>query len=157
MNPLAREYLENRVRSASPLELIVILYEGAIQHIGEAKLAMETKMLEKKTAAVNMASRFIAELQVSLNMEKGGEVAVSLSRLYGYFQKRLIEANVKNSPPILDELLRLIRGLHDTWGQLARQQHGAPTPSQGSVYPSPLSPSAKGDAGQQPRRLNVDV
>lgn len=127
MNQMAKEYIENRIRTASPMELVLILYEGATQNLHEARLAMSEGLIEKKINSINQASRFISELQASLDDDRGGEVAVSLKRLYRYFQRRLVDANVENSVDILDEIIRHLRGLHESWQQLARKNVSEPT------------------------------
>ena len=125
MSSLTREYLENRIRTASSLELIVIIYEAAVQFLMEARQGMEAGNVEKKTNAVNRASRCISELQTSLNMDQGGAVAQNLAKLYDYCQWKLMTAHQNNSLEGLDEVLKVIRGLLASWNQLSKTRPAA--------------------------------
>ncbi|MBP7868088.1 MAG: flagellar export chaperone FliS [Acidobacteria bacterium] len=133
MNGTAREHMESRLRTATPLEMVVIVYEGIIHFLVEGRIAMQAFQVEKKTNALNRASRFMAELQFCLNLEKGGEVALHLAGLYDYCQKRLMEANLRNSVEIVDEVLALVRNLLDAWSRLSRAGNAAP----GALPPDP--------------------
>lgn len=149
MNQMAMSYIENRIRNASPIELVLILYEGTMQQLAEAKAAIEQQSVERKTNAINRASRFIAELQASLNMEVEGGISPALSRLYEYFRRRLVEANLTNSVPILQELLDLMRTLYDSWVQIARQmQPQVADMASSQVETPPADPS---------QRLNLSI
>ncbi len=120
MSSLTREYLENRIRTASSIELIVIIYEATVQFLLEAKQGMEAGNVEKKTNAINRASRCISELQVSLNMDKGGTVAQNLAKLYDFCQWKIMAAHQNNTLEGLDEVLQIFRGLLDSWNQLSK-------------------------------------
>lgn len=146
-NPVTKNYMENRIRSANQMELVIILYEGAIQQLSEAKTAIQLGMIERKTSAINLCSRFITEMQAALDLEKGGLIAASLSRLYRYFQQCLVEANMRNSMERVDEVQDLLRGLLDSWNRLNEMQKGQ------HLVAAMNSPAMAG----APQRLNVSI
>jgi flagellar protein FliS len=125
--------LETGVVAASPHQLIVMLYEGAelavrmaIRHLDEGDLA-------KKSAAVSKASTIILDgLRAALDPHQGGEIALQLDALYDYMNKRLMLAHVNNQRAPLEEVLGLLRELHDAWLQIGTGGTAAP---QSSLHP----------------------
>lgn len=111
--------LETGVVAASPHQLIVMLYEGAelsvrmaITHVNEGDIA-------KKCAAISKASHIILDgLRAALDMEQGGDIARQLDGLYDYMNKRLMLANLNNQTAPLEEVLGLLRELHEAWQQM---------------------------------------
>ncbi len=111
-------YRRQQIETASPVQLIVMLYDGAIRHCKGAELAIEQQDREQARHHLLKAQDIVAELLASLDMEKGGELAGSLAQLYGYIHGRLVEANVQQDPQAVREAGRLLSGLRDAWAQL---------------------------------------
>jgi len=116
----AIQYRETAIRTANPLELVVMLYEGAIQSLRQAQTCMLGKDIAGRSRAVNRATAMISELQASLSFEHGGEIATSLDRLYTYMKERIFKGNVEQDPKYLAEVVRLLENLNSAWSELAR-------------------------------------
>jgi flagellar protein FliS len=123
MGRAAQAYQTTHIQSQSPLELVVLLYAGALRFMRTAAEAMERRDLVAKRDAMSRAMAIVAELQNTLNLAEGGEVARSLDRLYGYVTSRLLDANANQDPAPLHESIRLMAGLHDAWATIASPAH----------------------------------
>lgn len=128
-NPYA-QYKENSVQTASPEKLILMLYDGAIKFLNQTKLAMNTKNIEEINKYITKTQDVISELMIALNMDY--EISHNLYNLYDYFNRRLIEANIKKDPDILEEVLKHITELRQTWAE-AVIKINSQTVSAGSV------------------------
>lgn len=117
----AQAYLQTHVQSRSPLELVVLLYDGAIRSLGQARDAMSSGDLVAKRDAMSRGLAILSELQSMLNMEAGGEIAERLDALYTYLNGRCLDANATRDPAGLDETLRLLTMLRDAWADVAVQ------------------------------------
>lgn len=115
----AQAYYQTHVQSRSPLELVVMLYDGAIRFLHEAHDAMVAKDLVAKGRALSRALAIINELQNNLNLEQGGELAERLDALYTYMIGRLVDSNIKGDPAGLQECLALLDNLRGAWAEIA--------------------------------------
>jgi flagellar protein FliS len=115
----AQAYLQTQVQSRSPLELVVMLYDGALRYLRETIAAMERGDLIAKRDALSKSMAIIGELQGNLDLEQGGEVAATLENLYSYMMERLSTANARRDPAPVAEVVRLVSGLRDAWAQIA--------------------------------------
>ncbi|MEH7336034.1 flagellar export chaperone FliS [Neobacillus drentensis] len=106
-------YENNQVLFAKGEELTALLYKGAIKFIEQAKLAIEKNDWSRTNDRIIKAQNIITELMVTLNMEI--EVSKSLVLLYDYIKRRLIEANMKKEPGILNEVQEMLVELLGTW------------------------------------------
>lgn len=116
------QYRKGAVGGASPLQLIIMLYDGAMRHMQTAKLAMESNDLFQQNKSIQATQRIIAELMSSLDMERGGDIAKNLLSLYSFVYNRLMEANIQDNMEMLDECMKLISDLGDSWRTIQRQQ-----------------------------------
>lgn len=123
----AAAYRQVDVQSRSPLELVVLLYDAAIRAVGEARGAIERRDLAAKRDQISRALGIIGELQSSLNMEAGGEIAASLDRLYAFVNERLVAASAANDTGALDECVRTLAPLRSAWAEIAAPQKVAGT------------------------------
>jgi flagellar secretion chaperone FliS len=121
----AEAYRQTHVQSRSPLELIVMLYDGAIRFLRETEDAMRRGDLVAKRDALSRVFAILSELQGTLNVEQGGETAASLDSLYTYMIDRLTEANVQRKTAPVQEVITLLSGLRDAWATVAQ----APPPA----------------------------
>ena len=108
-------YLESRVLSASPTELIVILYESASAAVHDARRHLAAKAIAERSHSITKACGILAELISSLDRERGGEIAQRLGDLYGYMYNRLVEANLQQADAPLAEVLDLLATLTEAW------------------------------------------
>jgi flagellar protein FliS len=121
----AQAYRTTHIQSQSPLELVVLLYDGALRFTRTAADAMERGDLVAKRDAMSRAVAIVSELQSTLNMDEGGDVARSLDRVYGYVTGLLLDANIRQDPAPLHESIRLMTALRDAWATIASPAQGA--------------------------------
>lgn len=116
-------YKQNSILTASPEELTLMLYNGLIKFIMLAQKAIEEKDIQKAHDNIIRAEDILHEFKASLDMQY--EISHNLALLYDYFLDRLLEANIRKDTAILDEVLRFVRELRDTWAQAMRlaKQH----------------------------------
>ncbi|UOQ45734.1 flagellar export chaperone FliS [Halobacillus salinarum] len=112
-------YQNNSVETASPGELTLMLYNGCLKFIKQAKKAMETNQIEAKNTSIQKAQNIVQELMVT--MDQGYEITQQILPLYDYMNRRLMEANVKNDLEILEEVEGLAVEFRDTWKQVILQ------------------------------------
>ncbi|CNE07243.1 flagella export chaperone FliS [Yersinia kristensenii] len=111
--------LESGVMSASPHQLIVMLFDGAQSALVRARILMNQKDIPAKGAAISKAIDIINNgLNAGLDLEKGGEMAENLSALYDYMSRRLLHANLHNDEQAITEVLALLENIADAWRQI---------------------------------------
>jgi flagellar secretion chaperone FliS len=118
-NKGAQTYLQTQVQSRTPVELVVMLYDGALRFLGQARDAMAAGDMVAKRHALSRGLAIVQELQHMLNMDAGGEVAQRLDGLYTYILGRCYEANSQRDPAGLEEALKLLTPLRDAWASVA--------------------------------------
>ncbi|WP_339060484.1 flagellar export chaperone FliS [Tepidibacillus marianensis] len=116
LNTPYQTYQQNSVTTASPGELTLMLYNGCLKFIKQAKIAIQEKKNEEKNTNIIKAQNIIQELMVTLNMDY--EISQQLMPLYDYLLRRLIEANLKSDVAILDEVEGFVVEFRDTWKQV---------------------------------------
>jgi flagellar protein FliS len=120
------------VSTASPHQLIVLLFEGASQAIVVARGGIEAGDIPKKGAAITKAIDIIINgLRASLNLEEGGDLAQNLYALYDYMARRLLHANLHNDKAALDEVLKLLNEIHGAWVDIGKQAGATNIAAQG--------------------------
>ena len=107
------QYKQNSVMTASPQELTLMLYNGALKFIGKAKIFIDQKNIPKANEAIIRTQDIIQELNITLNMDY--EVSQNLRGLYTYMIERLVDANISKDIKILDEVSEMVTELRDTW------------------------------------------
>ena len=122
----AQAYAQTHVNSRSPLELVVMLYEGLGRFVGEARSAIDRGDIAAKRAAVSRALAILSELQSTLNMTEGGELALSLDGLYTYMNGRLLDGSMKNDVAPFDETVKLVGTLREAWSEIASRPQPEP-------------------------------
>lgn len=116
--------LEVAVYGASPVGLIVLLYEGAIRAIQQAKVLMNNQRYEEKGLMINKAVDIVEGLRVALDHSHNANLSLNLEDLYVYAKFRLGVANMKNDPEILDEVSNLLSVILPSWQELAKSSQG---------------------------------
>ena len=114
-------YRQVGVETASPVDLVIMLYRGAIRFLAEAEEAIAARDIPEAHRCLVRSQEIIAELMGSLNLD-AGELAINLSRLYDYMQQRLIDANVRKDPAGVVEVRSLLSELLDAWEAIAAQE-----------------------------------
>lgn len=106
------------VASATPHQLIQMLFDGLLERIAQMKGAMEQKNIELKNTKVNQAISILFGLREALDQDSGVELSGRLDGIYDYVQRRLWQAHMKNDAVILDECTKLVREISDAWKQI---------------------------------------
>ena len=114
----AAVYQDNRILTASPAELTLMLYEGAIKFCNLALIAIEKKDFAKANINIIKAEKIITEFRGTLDFKY--TVAKSFDEVYEYIYQRLLESNIKKDAIILNEALDYIREMRDTWKEVMR-------------------------------------
>jgi flagellar protein FliS len=109
------QYFEQMILSASPVEIIRLLYRQAISSVCEAREHLVNGRARERCAAINKAWRVLAELMASLDEQEAPDLAARLRALYCYMQGRLIEANAKQADAPLSEVLALLATVAEAW------------------------------------------
>ena len=117
-NPYAK-YANNKVLTASPAELTLMLYEGAIKFCNIAIVGIENKDIEKAHTNIRKTERIIEEFLRTLDDRY--PVAKDFENVYRYLLRRLFEANCRKDKEILEEVLVHLRGMRDTWKEVMKQ------------------------------------
>jgi flagellar protein FliS len=135
-NP-AHKYREIAVKTANPLQLVVMLYDAAITCMQEAQAHVHNKNISGRARAINKCISIISELQSCLDLKAGGEIASSLNRLYDYMKRRIFTANVEQSAQPLMEVEGLLGNLRSAWTELIAKSNAATTPQPMAGNPMP--------------------
>ena len=127
----AQTYRNNAVLTASPGQLVLMLYDGVLKNLAITRDAFtrpasDPRRIETINHQLLKAQMIIAELQGGLNLEAGGEFAATLHRLYDYHNRRLLEANLRKEVGPVIEVERLIRDLRDAWAEMLGKQDVTP-------------------------------
>ena len=132
-------YRRQQVETASPGQLIVMLYDGCIRHCRAAQEAIAREDRDGAARHLLKAQDIVSELMASLNLEAGGEIAIRLLRLYEYMYRRLVLANVRKDASAVQEVERLLVGLRDAWAQVASASAAGPSPAAAKSSAGPVA------------------
>ena len=110
-----KAYHDTAVTTQSKGNLVVMLYDGAIKFLKLAVKEIEEQNPQEKGKYIARAQDIISELNVVLDMKAGGEIAANLRRLYLFMNMRLNEANVKQDPQKINEVIALLEELNQSW------------------------------------------
>ncbi len=113
------QYNNSKILTASPAELTLMLYDGAIKFCNIAILAVEQKDIEKAHIHITKTERIIDYFRQTLDMNY--PVAEDFDRVYSYLSKRLVEANLKKDKEILEEVNLHLHSMRDTWKEVMKQ------------------------------------
>ncbi len=119
-NP-ALAYRQQAVRSASPLGLVVLLYDTALNSLNRAIRALDAGDIETRIDSLNHVLAVLEQLQQTLNFEHGEEVAANLDRFYNACRATILEASILQSRDLMAGLARQMQGLRDAWKEADRQ------------------------------------
>ncbi len=114
----AQMYQQGSVKTASPAKLTLMLYDGAVRFCNIAKEAIAAGDFEKANTNIMKAEKIIVELRVTLDMKY--PVAKDFDTVYDYIYRRLVEANMKKNQTVLDDALKHIKTMRETWKEVMR-------------------------------------
>lgn len=112
------------IKTATPEMVIVKLYQGALRFIRTAKQHQEAGEIANRAAAIGRALAIVNELQHSLNLAEGGEIASNLDSLYFFVTDRLLEANVRGTLQPLDDAAGVLTTLGEAWSEISQRPVG---------------------------------
>lgn len=112
------QYNNSKVLTASPAELVLMLYDGAIKFCNIAIMAIESKDVQKAHTNIVKVERIIDHLRLTLDMKY--PVAQDFDRIYEYIARRLVEANMKKDKEIMEEVCEHLRSVRETWKEVMR-------------------------------------
>ena len=127
LNQYSQNAIETGVESASPHRLIQMLMEGALDKIASAKGHMGRNEIIPKGRQIGCAISIIDGLKLSLDKEKGGDIAQNLEDLYSYMERRLIDGNRENDIAALDEVSALLKEVKSAWDAIAGNETASAT------------------------------
>lgn len=139
MNQYVKQYQKSSIETASREQILIMLYDGAIQFLNKAKVAMENKEHEAIHNNLMGAQNIIQEFINSLDREVAPQLAENLTSLYEYFIRRLVQANMKRQMEPIDEVLKYLKSLKATWEQaivLAKKEAQEESTSRVDFYDS---------------------
>ena len=145
-------YLKQQIMTASPAQLVVMLYEKAIASLNESIRAIEDGDIERRWKTNKDTNEIVAQLAMTLDLERGGIIANNLEQLYLYILSRLPSIDLRNDPAPAREVISILEPLHDAWRQLAT---GGAT-QQVQTVPAEVG-SEKLDAAKAPADDSADL
>ena len=118
-NPYGSNAYSQASMNVSPMKAVIMLYEGAIRFVSDAKRADEAGDFEGRFNAIDRASKVILGLQGQLDFEKGGDISPMLHEFYDSLFLRMMQANSRNAGPIFDDVLESLTIMKKTWQTVA--------------------------------------
>lgn len=115
-----RNYQETALRGATPIELVVVLYDLAIEDMRRALLAMQQNDIETRSRQIGHALFVLQQLQGTLDFERGGSAARQFEQFYNLVRAKLLEAQIRNSPDLVREQMRFFSEVRDCWVEAKR-------------------------------------
>ena len=115
------QYNNSKVLTASPAELTLMLYDGAIKFCNVAIIAVEQKDIEKANNNILKVERIVDYFRQTLDMSY--EVAQDFERVYAYLSQRLVEANIRKDKEILEEVNQHLHAMRDTWKEVMKSNN----------------------------------
>lgn len=132
VNPY-QKYKNAQYETASPEQLLLMLYSGAIKFAGQARAGLEEKNIEVANSKLKKTQDIINELMVSLDLDQGGEIASNLYSIYEYMNRRLIQANIRKDPGIIDEVVGLLSEIKESWEEVITKMRQSTVQSAGGL------------------------
>ncbi len=121
-------YRENAVRGATPIELVVILFDAAIDDMRKAITAIKSADIEGQATAIRHAMLILQQLQGTLDFEKGGQVAKQFEQFYNLVRAKVLEGQLRNSAEMLQQQIRFMSEVRECWVQAEKRLQSKPNP-----------------------------
>ncbi len=157
MSQPVNPYLRTKVLTASPEELRLMLYDGALKFCRQAKVAIEQKQLEDSYQNLVRAQKIVLELSTSLKHSVEPELCGKLSALYTFIYRKLVDANIQRDTAAIDEAVKLLEYERETWVMLMEKisGHAAAAPAEPAGRPPEAPAAAPAPAAAAPARPAV--
>ncbi|WP_457572970.1 flagellar export chaperone FliS [Desulfolithobacter sp.] len=142
MNGYTNQYLANQIATATPEQLLLMLYDGAIRFSTLAIKAIEDNDIPKRAYYINKASAIISELDATLDHDQDARLAENLDALYHYMLKEFMNANKDNDPEPLQNIIKMLKELRETWAEaitLAKNEQTEPVSQNPDSDSAPVS------------------
>jgi len=150
-NRIARQYRELAIKAATPVGLIIVLYDMAIESLAHALREIDAGNIEGRTEDLNHALAVIGELQRSLDMEAGGDVAERLMDMYDVVRGKILEANIKASKDTIERLAGVLSSVREAWQVVEGKTAGQPGTTLSQESP-PMVPTSSAPEQQEESR-----
>lgn len=141
-------YRENDVHGASPVRLVVLLYDQLIHDLTEAAEAIEQNDIPRRTRCINHAILVIGHLQSPLDFANGGKVAHDLNNFYNVLRKSLVQVQFFPSKAGMNQVITDLLAVREAWIEVGRDERSSVTTS------APRVPDGSADSGSEPQRLD---
>src|SRR5580693_9290655 len=115
-----RSYQESALRGATPIELVVVLYDTAIEDMRHALMAMQQNDVESRSRYIGHALIVLQQLQGTLDFERGGSAARQFEQFYNLIRAKLLEAQIRYSSELMRQQIRCMSEVRDSWQQARR-------------------------------------
>ncbi|MCH7812584.1 MAG: flagellar export chaperone FliS [Planctomycetes bacterium] len=151
---LANPYLRNSVLTASPEQLQLMLYDGAIRFARQGKDALVANDFETSYERLSRAQAIIIEMEAGLRHEVNPELCERMAAIYGFLYRKLVEASVRKDPSAIDDALKILDIERETWVlliekvQAARADGNGPAPSADPTAQRPVLEATQADLPQ---------
>lgn len=152
-------YLQTKVMTASPEQLRLMLYDGAIRFSRQARHALGKSDFEGSYTAIVRAQKIMLELSGSLNHKHDPDLCDKLAAIYEYVYRLLVDANMKREPEPLDEAIRLIEFQRETWAMLMKKLESEPGAAATPRSTEPLASIGPSSESEEPPagRFSIDA
>jgi flagellar protein FliS len=141
-------------KMTTSLGAVVMLYDGMIKEVGNAKTAIEEGRIEDRFNATQKACKILLGLQSHLDFENGGDISLMLDQFYHTIFRDLQQVNMSNSAPACDEIIAALSEVRASWAELAKNEQKA-TGSGGGQQAS--SPSSEAEAPPQTQSVTLSI
>jgi flagellar protein FliS len=122
---ITHEYRKQSVNGASPLQLVIMMYDGALKFMEAGKHAIAHQDLPRQNDQLQKAQKVVLELMACIDQDQGGDVARNLISLYTYVLNELVKANCEDSAEPVERCIKIFSELRDSWVQIEAQTRGA--------------------------------
>jgi flagellar secretion chaperone FliS len=129
-------YRENAVRGASAIELVVILFDAAIDDMQRAASAIQTGDVEERAKSIRHAMLVLQQLQGTLDFERGGEVARRFEQFYNLIRAKLLESQLRNSPQLMGQQIQFMSEVRECWMHAEKQIRPKPSTDSSAIISS---------------------
>jgi flagellar protein FliS len=150
MHKAAHAYMQTSVSTTTPGELVILLYDGAVKFLAQAKLFIAERNYARKGIAISRAMDIINELSSALNRDKGGELAENLYKLYFWCNTRLAMANLKLDTELIDSVIKVLNGLRGAYAQIQNLPEAQAVSAQLAASQLPESMTSRAVSTPQP-------
>ena len=143
MESKVNSYRDQEILTASPARLVAMLYDKAVSCLHDAIAAIEAGDVERRYKSTTRAVEIITHLAVTLDMDRGGEIAKNLEQIYRFMLKHLLDVNIRNDAKAAADVIALLEPLRASWHELAAKggavNRGAAAPGKAGARPATSS------------------